>query len=77
MSSCRPAPAQSISCTSGAVKKSFADRTPAGAGPRHAGGDGYDWLAAIRSKSPRSTASSRPLRQLPFILRTNGDGVLR
>ena len=31
---------------------------------------GYDWLAAIRSKSPRSTASSLPVRQLPFTLRT-------
>ena len=37
----------------------------------------YAWLAAIRSKSPRSTASNFPVRQLPFILRTSGEGSLR
>ena len=37
----------------------------------------YAWLAAIRSKSPRSTASSLPVRQLPFMSRTSGDGSLR
>jgi hypothetical protein len=34
-------------------------------------------LAAIRSKSPPSTASNRPLRQPPFMLRTSGEGAGR
>jgi hypothetical protein len=46
--------------------------------PRKSGERGsYVWLAAIRSKSPRSTASSLPVRQLPFMLRTSGEGSLR
>jgi hypothetical protein len=39
ISSYRRAPRQSISCRHGAVKKSFADRSAARAGPLNAGGD--------------------------------------
>lgn len=37
----------------------------------------YAWLAAMRSKSPRSTASSFPVRQPPFMSRTSGEGPRR
>ena len=69
-------PEQSISCSSSAVKKSFADRARLAARAMLAATVTVGWRRSDRSHLAARRRAGRCAR-LPFILRTNGDGVLR